>query len=36
VVFRPGGGVKYFVTPHIAHDELYRAVDFAVGAEFLL
>ncbi|HZS36934.1 MAG TPA: hypothetical protein VFF06_08910 [Polyangia bacterium] len=60
VVFRPGGGVKYFVTPHIglgaeldftfgagfysatcngcrdAHDEFYRAIDFAVGAEFLL
>jgi hypothetical protein len=60
VVARTGGGLRYFVTPHIAvggelqltlgpafysqrcpncndpHNELYRAIDFAVGAEFNL
>ena len=60
VVARTGGGVRYFITPHVAvggelqltlgpafyspscpgcangHNELYRAIDFAIGAEFIL
>src|SRR5207245_2070504 len=59
-IFHTGGGLKYFVTPHVglggelnvtlgpawysetcpncnnAHTEFYRAVDFALGAEFVL
>jgi hypothetical protein len=60
LVLHTGGGVKYFVTPHIglggefnfslgpgfysetcqgcnnAHTELFRAIDFALGVEFIL
>jgi hypothetical protein len=60
VVLHTGGGLKYFVTPHVglggefnfslgpafysetcngcnnSHNEFYRAIDFAIGAEFLL
>jgi hypothetical protein len=59
-ILHTGGGVKYFVTPHVglggelnvtlgpawysetctncnnAHTEFYRAIDFALGAEFVL
>jgi hypothetical protein len=57
IVVNTGGGLKYFVTPHVGlggeinltlgpgfyggpnntgHNELYRAFNFGVGAEFIL
>jgi hypothetical protein len=60
LVFRTGGGLRWFVTPHVGiggelnvtlgggfysascdgcnngHNEFYRAIDFGIGAEFLL